>query len=169
MSKLPPAHGVGEFSTSEQIVLKDAKAYDSSSQESSWQEIGASPTTNQEAIDALASNSQGILTRKAIWDFSVAGDATVWDSGVTLPDQALATYSLMEVLSPLTGSTQITFTADGLTLGTTAASSLGPVSGAQDWTGASMVKMSADSPIIATLTGTPTSGRVSIITFFVRS
>ena len=80
----PPPHGVGEFSTSEKLVIDEARFYDSSSELIAWENIGGQPETVGDALDLLASGiGKGLSTRTVIWDFSQDGPGPIVDLGET--------------------------------------------------------------------------------------
>ena len=156
----PTMVGLG---TSEKRVVQIAESY-TAQDENLWAEIGiAVPTRQDTAIEGLLSTITATpVTMEATWDFSISGALASVDLGAAVPDQALITRAFVDVLTPLAGATNIAFTINGDSLASLAAGSAGPAEGDIDGSAAQMVKTSSPGTVVATLTGTPTSGKVKV-------
>jgi hypothetical protein len=158
--------GLGQ---SEKLVVQKAEEY-SAEDENLWAEIASeTPTRQDDAIESLLSAVTSTpVTLEATWDFSLHGTAASVQLGASIPDQALLTRAFMDVLTPLVGATDIAFTVGGNALGNTAGGSTGPAEGDLDGTAANMIKTTQADPVVATLTGTPSAGKVRIYYTYVK-
>lgn len=168
-----PAHGTDELSRSESLAVETAESYDPAN-DADWTAIGAAPTAQDAALDALASAAAdaingGVQWTQATYDFSVDGGAvSTIDLGVSIPDAATVLYSTVRVDTAITaaggGTIQFNLPVDGaLSAAIPDGTAAGQQDGAQDWSAANSLATTAARSISVDIAVAPlTTGKATI-------